>query len=648
MALLDVEDLTFSYPGCERPALARVSLQVEEGSLTCLVGSSGSGKTTLLRHLKSVLTPHGRRSGRVRLEGQPLAEVGLRDQSRLVGFVLQDPSAQIVTDEPWHELAFGLESLEWDPAAMRRRVAEMASWLSLEPWLHRRVSELSGGQRQLLSLASALALEPKLLVLDEPTSSLDPVAADELLGAVRKVNRELGVAVVLAEHRLEGVYGEADQVVAMEAGRVVAAGPPRAVAERLQGLGSPLARALPAPLRIYQGVTGAAKPASMAGATDGEGSGSGSDGPVAASADGRGALPPLTVREGRRWLASYAKAHGLASTGAPSPDEGHGPGPAESAADGAPGEAATPAGAIASAALSNVNASAERTTTASVGITAPSGPAEASPQPATAPARDVALRARDLWLRYDRDSPDVLRGASLTVRRGEVLALVGGNGAGKSTLLRALCGIQRPYRGRVEVLGWPLRAWKGQSLFQGAAALLPQDPRDLFAADTVAAELEEMLEDGPLNPEQRRERIARVMADCELEGLEGRHPFDLSGGEQQRVALAKALLRDPEVLLLDEPTKGLDALRKDDLAALLRQQVDRGATVVMASHDIEFCAQHATTVALLFDGAIAASGIPQQFFAGNLFYTTAASRMSRGVLDGAVTVEEVVARCAPS
>lgn len=576
MALLEIEDLTFAYPGAARPALDRVSLHVEAGSFLCLCGLSGSGKTTLLRHLKGALAPHGQRSGRVLLEGRPLEEVSAAEQARRIGFVMQDPTDQIVADRVDHELAFGLENLGCDPRTMAQRVAETAAWLGLEPWLHWPTNALSGGQKQRMNLAAALALQPALLVLDEPTSALDPLAAADFLATVRKANRELGMTVLLAEHRLEEAYAEADQVVALEAGRVVAIGTPREAARSLRRAGSGLVRSLPAPLRIYQGVEQGG--ASCASAAD--------DPAVTASP----LLPPLTVGEGRRWLCSYAQSHAVARRAFP--DE----------------------------------------------LLAPSPEA-------------IVLRAQDLWLRYERDGTDVLRGASLAVPRGAMLALMGGNGAGKSTLLRALCGLERPYRGRVEALGRPLRAWKGQSLFHGGVALLPQDPRELFVEDTVAAELEEMLagprdgEGASATPFPPTERLAEAAALCGLDGLLDRHPFDLSRGEQQRVALAKVLLLDPQVLLLDEPTRGLDALRKDELAALLGRLVARGATVVMASHDTEFCAQHATQVALLFDGAIAAIGAPRRFFTESLFYAPAASRMSRGTLPNAITPQEVVALC---
>ena len=254
MAQFDIQDLTFSYPGQDRPALEGVTLSVERGSYVCLCGRSGCGKTTLLRHLKTVLTPYGTISGTVLFEGAPLEEVTPRDQAQFIGFVMQNPEAQIVTDKVWHELAFGLESLGVDQRVMRLRVAEMASYFGIQHWFHRDVSDLSGGQKQLLNLASIMAMQPSVLILDEPTSQLDPIAAADFLNTVRKINGELGTTVIITEHRLEDVFATADQVVVMDEGRITAKGSPRAVAEALYGEGDAMTFALPAPLRVFYGV----------------------------------------------------------------------------------------------------------------------------------------------------------------------------------------------------------------------------------------------------------------------------------------------------------------------------------------------------------------------------------------------------------
>ena len=262
----------------------------------------------------------------------------------------------------------------------------------------------------------------------------------------------------------------------------------------------------------------------------------------------------------------------------------------------------------------------------------------------SAPAR-AAVELRDVWFRYERDGADVLRGTTLTVPEGSLFAVVGGNGTGKSTMLRAICGVARPYRGKITVLGRRLKDWKRVELFRGGVAMLPQDPLNLMVKKTVRGDLEEMLDGRSLTAEQRTAAVREVAALTDIVPLLDAHPFDLSGGEVQRAALAKVLLNEPRLLLLDEPTKGLDAFFKEKLAALLRSLTARDTTVLMVSHDIEFCASYADRCALFFDGDAVTTNPPRRFFASNSFYTTAANRISRGLFENAVTVEEVVELC---
>jgi len=539
MAYFQIQDLTFTYPGKSSPALEHVNLSIRQGEYVVLCGKSGSGKTTLLRHLKPVLAPYGTRSGGVFLNGAALEALSPYDQAQRIGFVMQDPDDQIVTDKVWHELAFGLESLGVDPESMRLRVAEMASFFGIQSWFHREVSELSGGQKQLLNLASIMAVQPEVLILDEPTSQLDPIAASDFLNTVRKINIELGTTILITEHRLEDIFHCADQVVVMEEGCVRASGGPRQVSAQLWREKSALISALPTPTRVFL------------------------------EAGGEGKCP-LTVREGRSWLTEVF-------------------------------QEAPPK------------------------ITElPTDPEKLSPVP--------AVWVKEGWFRYEKDSPDVLRGVDLTVPAGTLYALVGGNGTGKSTLLKTVCGICRPYRGKVELFGKTLKSYSG-TLYRGVVSMLPQDPKSLFVGKTVREDLAEMGGD----PKTVEETVEL----CQLQTLLEHHPYDLSGGEQQRAALAKVLLTKPKLLLLDEPTKGLDSFFKGQFAAMIRKLTGQGITVVMVSHDIEFCAEHADLVGMLFDGQIVATDIPSRFFGQNSFYTTAANRMSRCVFRNAVTAANV-------
>ena len=623
MALFAFEELTFRYPEAPRDALRDVSVAIEPGQFVLVCGQSGCGKTTLLRQFKSALAPHGHQSGQVLFDGVPLADVPEREQVARIGFVMQDPDAQIVTDKVWHELAFVLESLGCDERTMRLRVAEMASYFGIQHWFHKNVGELSGGQKQLLNLASVMAARPDVLVLDEPTSQLDPIAASDFLATVHRINRELGTTVVMSEHRLEEVYGLADRVVVLEEGRVVADGEPRAVAGQLHRAVSPMALALPAAARIAWGVEGRLGRRSGEGAPcDRPGRRSGEGAPCSDSIEAQGSSRatdvsvctsmncartpsplrrpyssiveegvalqvevPLTVREGRAWLAREVAVH-------------------------PPRRWALPAGEACDSASAR-----------------------------------VAVELRDVWFRYERDGADVLRGTTLAVPEGSLFAVVGGNGTGKSTMLRAICGVARPYRGKITVLGRRLKEWKKAELFRGGVALLPQDPLNLMVKKTVRGDLEEMLDGRGLTAEQRVAAVGEVATLTDIAPLLDAHPFDLSGGEVQRAVLAKVLLCEPRLLLLDEPTKGLDAFFKDKLARLLRSLTARGTTVLMVSHDVEFCASYADWCALFFDGNVVTTNPPRQFFASNSFYTTAANRISRGFFENVVTVEEVVELC---
>lgn len=545
MAHFEIKDLTFSYASAKgRHSLENVSLTIEQGEFLVLCGKSGSGKSTLLRQLKTVLTPNGKRTGEILFRGVPLKQVSDREQSEKIGFVMQNPDDQIVTDKVWHELAFGLESLGCDQKTMRGRVAEMACYFGIQDWFHRDVATLSGGQKQLLNLASIMAMQPEVLILDEPTSQLDPIAASDFLNTVRKINTELGTTVIITEHRLEDIFPYADRAVVMEKGRVIADDTPGKVGQLLFEQANPMFAAMPTSVRVYYGAGGTGE-------------------------------SPLTVRQGRSWLSRRFPNR-------PEKDA----------------------------------------------IAAPPLPEE---------VKDPALVLKELWFRYEKDSPDILRGVSAEIPSGSLYAILGGNGAGKSTTLKAISGICRPYRGKVTLFGKPVDKYKSSELFHGCLAMLPQDPKSLFVKKTVREDLSEMTRD--------KSSIERIAALCQITELLDSHPYDLSGGEQQRAALAKVLLTEPKMLLLDEPTKGIDSFFKETFAGILSDLKKQGITIVMVSHDVEFCARYADVVSMFFDGQVLTTDTPRRFFGSNSFYTTAAHRMSRHIFHMAVTVDDVLTLC---
>ena len=539
MDVFQIRDLSFSYPEQNEKALDGLRFSIPQGQFLTICGPSGGGKSTFLRQLKTTMAPHGLRTGEILFQGKPLEEAGQREQAQRIGFVQQSPENQIVTDKVWHELAFGLESLGYDTPAIRGRVAEMASFFGIEGWFYKNVSELSGGQKQLLNLASVMALGPSVLILDEPTSQLDPIAASDFLTTVGRINRELGTTVIMTEHRLEDVFPLSQRVLVMDKGRIIADGTPQQVGESLKNEGHSMFAAMPAAMRIWAAVE-------------------------------NGAPCPVTVRDGRRWISDFAQCHELCPVEKKRPEI----------------------------------------------------------------SGDTVIDLDGLWFRYEKELPDVVKGLTLQVRRGELFAILGGNGAGKTTTLSLIGGLQGPQRGSVRVCG--------------SIGILPQNPQTLFVKKTVREDLFEMLRDRGLEKPEQDARVARAAGLCRLHGLMDRHPYDLSGGEQQRAALAKVLLLEPEVLLMDEPTKGLDAEFKQSFAGILHALQRRGVTIVMVSHDVEFCAEFADSCALFFDGSIVTRGAPGQFFSGNSFYTTSANRMARHLLPEAVTARDVILACGGS
>lgn len=526
MNIFSIKNLCFSYPQSSAKALDNISLEVAAGSFTVICGKSGSGKTTLVRLLKPALAPHGEQSGVILFGGKAAEDISEREKAEKIGFVLQSPENQTVTDKVWHELAFGAESLGMSKDEIRLRVAEMASYFGIGSWFHEDTSRLSGGQKQILALASVMVMQPEALILDEPTSQLDPVAAGEFISTVARINRDLGVTVIMTEHRLEEVLPLADKIIVIENGKIAADGNITQVAEFLRESGNDMFVAMPAPMRLYAKTT------------------TRFDAPC-----------PKNIREGRNWLNKAIEENPL---------------------------------------LADIPAIKEEQ------------------------VQSAALTVKDIWFRYEKKDGDVLKGTSLTVPKGSIYAVLGGNGSGKSTLLKAICGIKKPYCGKV--------------VAKGKVSLLPQDPTTLFMRNTVREELSDMCGD--------REKTADLKNRLMLCGKEESHPYDLSGGEQQRLALAKVLLTEPDILLLDEPTKGLDAFFKHALAQMLRDLANEGKTLVIVSHDIEFCAEYSDMCAMLFDGDIVSTGSPREFFSGNSFYTTAINKMSRGIVKNAILVDD--------
>lgn len=603
METIRFSNVSFRYPLAENDALKNINLSVKESEFMVLCGKSGCGKTTLLRHMKKNMMPYGNLRGNILYGGCELSELGDRESTSEIGYVQQNPDNQLVTDKVWHELAFGLESLGCDNYTIKRRVSEMASYFDIQTWFRKDVSKLSGGQKQLLNLASIMAMQPKLLVLDEPTSQLDPIAASEFLRTIYKINRDLGTTVILSEHRLEEAFTMADRVAVMDEGKIVALDSPRRIGGFLSGrkaVGNhgisaepekneskgydndethdragfescdsaqnchPMFYGLPTVTKIFHSTLKSA--------------GCGNN--LTENTLKSPLESPLTIREGRLWMKDMVEKSGRVFNSRYGKYSG----------------------------LENVEEAEKR-------------------KERKYTEGDCVIDISGLWFRYDHRSQDILRDLNLKVEKGELFCILGGNGVGKSTALNAISNVVKAQRGKVSV--------------SGKQAMLPQNPQALFTEISVEDELMEGLHYEEGSDEDKVGKVLEMLEIMEISHLRKSHPYDLSGGEQQRLALGKVLLLNPDVILLDEPTKGLDPFFKISLAGIFKKLTAKGKTLLMVSHDIEFCAQYGDKCAMFFDGNIVSQGSPKEFFSGNNFYTTAANKISREYIPEAITWEEV-------
>ncbi|MCL2437875.1 MAG: ATP-binding cassette domain-containing protein [Coriobacteriia bacterium] len=562
MAIIRAENLGFTYPEAQNSTFDEVNFQISAGEFVLLCGRTGSGKTTLLRQLVPALAPHGQSTGELEVKGS-------------VGFVQQTPDNQIVTDIVFHELAFALENQGLPTQTIRRKVAEIASYFGLEYLLEAKTHSLSGGQKQILNLAATLVAEPDILVLDEPTSELDPIAAQNFLRHLARINRELGTTVVCCEHRLDEVLDLCDRVLLMSKAKGQDLGKQDIEGRNIEeqnskeqdvqshtaqqfvqsclGVNRNFALYLPEPTRI-------ALAAASAKRTPAE--------PVGSAVKFIKLTEwPLDVKSGRTWLIENLAVFPHAQT-----------------------KPSVQSSSFSSSSLS--------------------GP--------------PAITIRDLCFRYEREEPFIIRYLNATFSRGNVHGIVGGNASGKSTLLGLISGIHRSQLGKVRI---------DRNL---RLAALPQNPKANFVCDTVREDLHDS------NTEIDAEAVLQVARDMDITHLLNSHPYDLSGGETQKAVLAKLLLKDPDILLLDEPTKGLDAQAKQEIGRIFDQLAQQGKTLIIVTHDLSFAAEHTQTCSLLANGELIAQDQTHNFFLGNSFYTTPTNRMSRGIVDDCVIADDIL------
>lgn len=542
MEILSIKDLTFSYPNKENFALQNVNLSINSGDFVVVCGQSGSGKTTLLRMLKKEIAPHGEKQGAVYYKGEDVEKLDDKISAQKIGFVFQKPDQQIVTDKVWHELAFGLESLGYDSDYIRLRVGEMANYFGITSLFRKKTTELSGGQKQLMNLASVMAMSPDVIILDEPTSQLDPITANDFITTLKKINDELGLTVIIIEHRLQEVFPIADKVAVMEDGKVICYDTPRNVCEKLSN--HPMSQGFPSAVRIWQK--------------------SGSKGEC-----------PLTVKEGRNFI--------------------------------------------------NLNFFERKL-----------------PLRNTIPNTEDIITLKDVFFRYEKGGNDILSGTNLSIKKGEHFCILGGNGSGKTTTLKILAGLLKPYRGKVIIDNNKMTKKTTADFNRLGVAMLPQNPESVFLKSRVIDDYTELCKIKGIEKSNYEDKINSVAEKLGIKDLLENHPYDLSGGEIQKCALGKVLISEPKILLLDEPTKGVDAYSKLSLSKILQEIKSDGVTIITVTHDVEFASIVADRCGLFFDGEVLSSLVPQEFFSKNNFYTTASSRISRDKFANAVTVDDVV------
>ncbi|MBE5816274.1 MAG: ATP-binding cassette domain-containing protein [Clostridiales bacterium] len=540
MEIFRTENLSFTYPGNNHPTVNNLSFSVNKGELVTVCGATGSAKSTLLRLMKNELSPRGERKGKILFKGKDVRELDVKASAGGIGFVMQRPQQQIVTDKVWHELAFGLENLGVPADIIRRRVSEMSAYFGIDSWFDKDVNELSGGQKQLLNLAAVMVMQPEVLILDEPTAQLDPIAASDFINTVVKLNRELALTVIIAEHRLEDIIPQSHKALVLHEGECLFYGSPRNMAQGLKGAtgAEAVLCGMPSAVRLFMGLN-----------MEGE--------------------CPLDVREGRIFIESH---------------------------------------------FSDKVKSLEKN------------------EKERKASDNVALEMKGVYFRYSREERDVLSDLSFKVYEGEVFCLLGSNGSGKTTALSVAAGLNRAYSGSVSVFGKKISKYKGDELYTECLTMLPQDVQCVFLKETVG---EELLDAG----------ISHTELPFDISHILDRHPYDLSGGEAQLLGIAKALSRKPRILLLDEPTKGLDAISKGKISSLIRELSQKNITVVIVTHDIELVAECADRCALFFRGAVTAEGTPREFFSNNSFYTTSVNRMTRSYYQNIVTLNELFEIC---
>ncbi len=544
-----INNLSFTYPGRDEKTLKNISFAINNGEFVVIAGKSGSGKSTLLSMLKPEITPQGKTEGEITFFGKSKKDYSPRESACDIGYLLQNTEYQTVTHSVRNELAFGLENIGLDSKAISLRIAEISAYFSLQNIIDKKTDELSGGQKQLVCLASILAMHPKVLIFDEPASQLDPMSAQTLFSAASRLCRENGMTVIITEHRLESIIPEADRLIVIDNGEIISDCHPEKLNKNLFYLNDFINLSMPSPMRI----------AALTGECDNL---------------------PLTIGGCRRRLEDILKDD---ASGEPSFSEG-------------------------------------------------------------SEAEAIAVEAKNVYFAYNK-SGYVLNKFSLSVPEGSFFAMLGANGAGKSTALSVMSGLLPLKEGKVKIYGRDIKKYKDSELYNGLISVLPQKCESLFCSNTVKEDLLNALSSSGLSKTEKEEKISEISEKCEISHILFSHPYDISGGEMQRAALSMILLKNPRIIFMDEPTKGMDSLFKKQFADIIKKLCNEKRTVIMVSHDTEFCASYSDLCAMISDGRSVSVDEKHRFFASNYFYTTAANKIARDYFPLAVTEREVVELC---
>lgn len=564
MAIISCKNLTFTYSTSQKPVLRNVNLDLEQGKFYLICGKSGSGKSTLLRHMKKQLVPKGEILGEVLYNGTNVKELEEKISASEVGFVMQDIDGQIVTDKVWSELAFGLGNLGYDDKYIANRLAEVSEYFGISKWFNKRTAELSGGGKQIVSLASIIATNPKLLLLDEPTSMLDPIARKNFANLLARINKELGITIVAVEHNMQEMFDLADEIIVLDEGEIKTKKPPYELPAVLSNAEYAKYVGLPEQAEIFVSLCGTGN-------------------------------FPKNVFEGARWLKeNFANTiNDAEQLNKIQQSDNEKQNECAQKQDGKEGI--------------NANKASKIDTKQSV------------------------LSVKGGYFRYDKKGEDILKGVDFSLFKGEVVCIVGGNGSGKSTFISALVGANKLYSGKVIVK----EKEKGKK-FKVSAIF--QNPKSLFVEQSVREELLTMAKF--LGVE--KQKVEQLICDFELGGILDNHPYDISGGEVQKLAIAKALLVEPDIIVLDEPTQGVDKSVKEYLKTQLAKFKAEGKSVIIVTHDLTFASEIADRVGMFFDGKIFSLSNANDFFACNNFYTTTSALLTRGYYKNAYTAQRVI------